>query len=93
LLVVTCLVATTGVAAAGSLYGVLAAGLRVRETLLPLLLLPILAPVLLGATRSFEAALAGVSSDGWPWVELLAAFAAIYLAFGVLAFGSLLEET
>ena len=93
LLIVTCLVATTGVAAAGSLYGVLAAGLRVRETLLPLLLLPILAPVLLGATRSFEAALSGVTSDGWPWVELLAAFAAIYVAFGVLAFGSLLEET
>ena len=92
LLVITCLVATTGVAAAGSLYGVLAAGLRVRETLLPLLLLPILAPVLLGATRSFEAALAGVPSDGWPWVELLAAFAATYVAFGVLAFGSLLEE-
>jgi heme exporter protein B len=93
LLVITCLVATTGVAAAGSLYGVLAAGLRVRETLLPLLLLPILAPVLLGATRSFEAALAGVPSDGWPWVELLAAVAAIYLTFGVLAFGSLLEES
>ena len=93
LLVITCLVATTGVAAAGSLYGVLAAGLRVRETLLPLLLLPILAPVLLGATRSFEAALAGAPSDGWPWVELLAAFAAIYVAFGVLAFGSLLEES
>jgi heme exporter protein B len=93
LLVVTGLVATTGVAAAGSLYGVLAAGLRVRETLLPLLLLPILAPVLLGATRSFEAALAGAPSDGWPWVELLAVFAVIYVVFGVLAFGSLLEES
>lgn len=93
LLVVTCLVATTGVAAAGSLYGVLAAGLRVRETLLPLLLLPIVAPVLLGATRSFEAALAGVPSDGWPWVELLAVFAVVYVVFGVLSFGSLLEET
>jgi heme exporter protein B len=93
LLVTTCVVATTGVAAAGSLYGVLAAGLRVRETLLPLLLLPILAPVLLGATRAFEAAIAGTPGDGWPWVELLAAFAAIYVAFGVLAFGSLLEES
>jgi heme exporter protein B len=93
LLATTCLVATTGVAAAGSLYGVLAAGLRVRETLLPLLLLPILAPVLLGATRAFEAAIAGTPGDGWPWVELLAAFAAIYVAFGVFAFGSLLEES
>ena len=57
LLVSTCLVATIGLAAAGTLYGVLAAGLRVRETLLPLLLLPVVAPVLLGATQAFEAAL------------------------------------
>src|SRR5438094_10354358 len=64
LLTITCVVATIGVAAAGSLYGVLAAGLRVRETLLPLLLLPILAPVLLGASCSFKAALGDAPSDG-----------------------------
>ena len=93
LLLTTCVVATAGLAAAGSLYGVLAAGLRVRETLLPLLLLPVVAPVLLGATRAFEAALDGSPSDGWPWVELLLTFAVIYVAFGVLAFGSLLEES
>lgn len=92
-LVTTCLVATIGVAAAGSLYGVLAAGLRVRETLLPLLLLPVVAPVLLGATRSFEAALDHTPSDGWSWVALLTTFAVVYVAFGVLAFGSLLEES
>jgi heme exporter protein B len=86
LLVLTCLVATTGL-------GVLAAGLRVRETLLPLLLLPVVAPVLIAATRSFEAALSGATADGWPWIELLCTFAVIYLAFGVLAFGSLLEES
>jgi len=93
LLLTTCVVATVGVAAAGSLYGVLAAGLRVRETLLPLLLLPVVAPVLLGATRSFEAALDHNPSDGWSWVALLTTFAVIYVAFGVLAFGSLLEES
>ena len=92
LLITTCVVATIGLAAAGSLYGVLAAGLRVRETLLPLLLLPVVAPVLLGATRAFEAALGQSTSDGWSWVELLTTFAVIYVAFGVLAFGSLLEE-
>lgn len=93
LLVVTCLAATLGLAAVGSLYGVLAAGLRVRETLLPLLLLPVVAPVLIAATRAFEAALGGTPGDGWPWVNLLAVFAAVYTVFGVLAFGSLLEET
>ncbi len=93
LLAATALAATVGVAAAGSVYGVLAAGLRVRETLLPLLLLPVVAPVLIGATRAFEAALAGDPSEGWPWVGLLTAFAVVYLVFGALAFGPLLEES
>ena len=92
LLAATCLAATIGLAAAGSLYGVLAAGLRVRETLLPLLLLPVVAPVLIGATRAFEAALQGTPGEGWPWCGLLALFAAIYVAFGLLAFGPLMEE-
>ncbi len=93
LLVLTCVVATAGIAAAGTLYGVLAAGLRVRETLLPLLLLPVLAPVLLGSTRAFEAAINGNPSEGWPWVGLLAIFALVYIGCGVVAFGSLLEES
>jgi heme exporter protein B len=93
LLLATCLAATAGLAAAGTLYGVLAAGLRVRETLLPILLLPVLAPVLIAATKSFEAALGGVAADGWPWCGLLAVFALLYLTFGTLAFGTLLEES
>lgn len=93
LLVATCLAATAGVAAAGTLYGVLAAGLRVRETLLPLLLLPVLAPVLIGSTRAFEAALSGATADGWPWVGLLAVFALVYIVAGAFAFGPLLEES
>ena len=70
-LVLATLAATVGVAATGTLYGVLAAGLRVRETLVPVLLLPVVAPVLLGATRAWEAAIDGVPSDAWPWVALL----------------------
>jgi heme exporter protein B len=93
LLIVTCLAATAGIAAAGTLYGVLAAGLRVRETLLPLLLLPVLAPVLIGSTRAFEAARSNTTSDGWPWVALLAVFALTYIIFGVFGFGPLLEES
>jgi heme exporter protein B len=93
LLVVTCIVATAGIAAAGTIYGVLAAGLRVRETLLPLLLLPVLAPVLLGATRASEAALGQGLDSGWRWVQLLTKFAVVYITFGVLAFGPLLEES
>lgn len=92
LLVVTCVTASIGLAAAGSLYGVLGAGTRVRETLLPLLLVPVIAPVVLSATRAWEAAMAGDPSAGWPWVRLLIAFAAVYAAVGALTFGALLED-
>lgn len=92
MLLLTCLAATIGLAAAGTVYGAIAAGLRVRDTLLPLLVLPVLAPVLLAAARACEAALAGVPAEGWPWVRLLFVFAIIYVTFGVVAFGPLLEE-
>jgi heme exporter protein B len=92
MLALTCLLATAGIAAAGTVYGVVAAGLRVRDTLLPLLALPVLAPVLLGAARACEAALSAAPAEGWPWVRLLGVFAAVYVAFGVVAFGPLLEE-
>lgn len=91
-LVSSCLAATLGLAAAGTVYGVLAAGLRVRETLFPLLILPIVAPVMLGGTRSWEAALEGAPSEAWPWVGLLSVFAVIYVTMGWLVFGPLLEE-
>jgi heme exporter protein B len=93
ILVLTAVAATIGLASTGTLYGVLAAGLRLRETLLPLLLLPVLAPVMLGATRAFEDGLEGTPGDAWPWVALLGIFAVLYTAIGVLAFGPLWEET
>ena len=77
-LILATLAATVGVAATGTLYGVLAAGLRVRETLVPVLLLPVVAPVLLGATRAWEAAIDGIPSDAWPWVALLEDLALLF---------------
>ena len=93
LLIATCLAATAGLAAVGSLYGVLAAGMRERDTLLPLLLLPMVAPVLIAATEAFAAAYARASGEGWRWFGLLAVFALLYLAIGIFAFETLLEES
>ncbi len=95
LLVTTLFTATIGLAVVGTIYGGLAAGIRGRETLLPLLLLPVVSPVLIGATRATEAAL-GITgsrvSEGWPWVGLLAVFAVLFGIGGTLAFGPLIEE-
>ncbi len=86
--------ATLGLAAAGTLYGALAGGSRGHETLLSLLLLPAVAPVLIAATRASEAALgtAAVATTAADWVSLLAVLAVVYVAFGVVAFGPLMEE-
>ena len=86
------LIICAAVAATGTVYGVLSAGLRARETLVPLLVLPAVIPVMLGGTRAFQAALDGAPSDGWPWVQLLVAFAVLVVAAGLVAFGPLLEE-
>ena len=95
ILVMICaaLAATVGIAAVGTVYAVLAGGLRARETLVPLLVLPAVTPVMLGATRSFEAALGLSAVDGWAWVQLLAAYAVLAVVAGVIGFGPLLEES
>ena len=95
LLVTTLVPATTGLAFVGTLYGGLAAGSKGRETLLPLLMFPVVAPVLIGATRATEAALGagGAATDeGWPWIGLLTIFAGLFGVGGTLAFGPLIEE-
>ncbi|MGB3410386.1 MAG: heme exporter protein CcmB [Microthrixaceae bacterium] len=93
LLIVIAIVTTVGIAASGSIYGALAARLRSRDTLLPLLLLPLLAPVLISASRGFEVSLEREAVSGWPWAALLALFALLYLALGSILFRPLLEDS
>ena len=95
LLAVTLVAATCGLACVGTLYGGLTAGYSGRETLLPLLVFPVVAPVLIGATRAVESALGtgGVAlSEGWPWIGLLTVFAIAFAVGGALAFGPLIDE-
>lgn len=94
LLLITAAVAGTGgFAAVGCIYGAMSLGVRVRETLLPLLLIPVVAPILLAGTRAFERALDVSTQAGWNWVGLLAVMWGVYLAVGTLAFGPLLEDS
>jgi heme exporter protein B len=92
-LAIAAVAATVGLAATGTVYGVLATGLRARDTLVPLLVLPAVTPVMLGASQAFAAALEGKNTDAWPWVQLLVAFSVLAVAGGTMAFGPLLEES
>ena len=87
----TAVVATLGIASAGTLYGVLAAGSGVRETLLPMLLLPVFAPVLIAASRATGDALGTTAVNGWAWFGLTAGYSGLYAAGGALAYGPLME--
>jgi heme exporter protein B len=92
-LVVAAVVGTAGLAAVGTLYGALASGLRVRETLLPLLFLPVAAPVLLAGTRAWQESMGTAHGLADPWMRLLVVFAAVYLTLGVLLYGALQESS
>ncbi len=89
----TMLVASAALATSGTIYGALSLGIRVRETLLPLLFIPVAAPVLLGATRALESATGVSTVGGWGWVGLVGAIALLYGSLGVMLFGSILEES
>jgi heme exporter protein B len=93
LIAASCVLGTIGLASAGVLYGALSAGLRVKETILPFLLLPVVTPVLLAGTRIWQAGLSGgTPSDATPWFHLLIAFDAVYLALGVVVYGPIQES-
>ena len=92
LLIVATLVATLGIVAVGLLYGVLLASSRVRETLLPLLFFPVIAPVLIAGTKTWQAAIAKHASTGLGWLELLVAFGVVYCCIGIVSFGPLMED-
>ncbi|MCP3936831.1 MAG: ABC transporter permease [Actinomycetia bacterium] len=92
LLIAAAVTGTGGFSAIGCIYGAMSLGVRVRETLLPLLLIPVVAPILLAGTRAFERALDISTQAGWNWVGLLGVMWGVYLAVGTLAFGPLLED-
>jgi len=83
---------TIGFAAVGTLVAAMASTMRAREVLLPLLLIPLVVPVILGAVRATEAVLVpGIMTDGGSWLKLLAVFDVMFLAACPLVFEFVLE--
>ncbi len=81
-----------GVVSVGLVLAAISRGPRGGESLLPLLLFPIVAPVLLSATKAWEYGLQSHLGDFVPWLELIVAFSLVYLIIGLLVFGTVLEE-
>jgi len=92
-LLATVVLGALGVAAVGTFYAGVTVRLRAREVMLPLLMLPVLAPLLLGAVKATSAALAGDPfGELGAWLQLLVAFDVIMVVAGAATYGFLLED-
>ena len=84
---------TVAFAAAGTLFAALAAQTRARDVLLPLLLFPLLAPLLIAAARATDDLLAGAPTPtSAPWWELMFGLTVLFVGAAVLLFDTLVEE-
>lgn len=92
-LAATVLLGALGVAAVGTFYAGLTVRMRAREVMLPLLMLPVLAPLLLAAVKATGAALAGDPfGELVAWLQLLVAFDVVMVVAGAAAYGFILED-
>ena len=87
------LLGTAGLSAPGTLYAAMTAQTRSRQTLLPLLLFPLVVPVLLAAVKATSLLILGDPMGQLrPWVVLLFLFDAIHWSLGGLLFGLVVED-
>jgi heme exporter protein B len=86
--------ADVGIAAIGALTSALAAETRVRELIVPLLLLPLLVPLLISAAKATEPLLrpTAATDDLGRWLGLLSLYDVVFLLLAVAVFDYLLED-
>jgi heme exporter protein B len=84
---------TVGFAAVGTLLSAMTAQTRAREVLLPILLLPVAAPVLIAAVKATAGVLDGLTlGEISRWLQLLLAFDLIFPAVAFMTFDYVVKE-
>lgn len=87
------LLGTAGLSAPGTLYAAMTVQVRGSQTLLPLLLFPLVVPVLLAAVNATALVMTGDPMDQLrSWTLLLVCFDLIYAALCGLLFGRVVES-
>lgn len=82
-----------GLSAPGTLYAAMTAQVRARNTLLPLLLFPLVVPALLGAVKATSLLILGdPMGQVRSWLVLLVAFDVIYWSLCGLVFERVVED-
>jgi heme exporter protein B len=92
-LVLVIVLGTVGFAAVGTILSAMTAQTRAREVLLPILLLPVAAPVLIAAVKATAGILDGLTlSEVSRWLQLLLAFDIIFPAVAFMTFDYVVKE-
>jgi len=87
------LLGTAGLSAPGTLYAAMTSQARAKQTLLPLLLFPLVVPVLLGAVKATSLLILGDPMGQLrSWALLLVVFDAIHWSLCGLLFGRVVED-
>jgi heme exporter protein B len=84
---------TAGLSAPGTLYAAMTAQLKAKQTLLPLLLFPLIVPALLASVKATSYVILGdPMGQARPWIVLLGAFDLIYWSLCGLLYGRVVED-
>jgi heme exporter protein B len=90
---VVLILGTLGYASVGTLLAAIAVNTRAREVMLPVLLLPLAVPVLIGAVRATGGLVEGATlSDVGGWIRILVVYDLVIIAVSLLTFGFVVEE-
>jgi heme exporter protein B len=82
-----------GLSAPGTLYAAMTAQLKAKQTLLPLLLFPLIVPALLASVKATSLVILGDPMEqAGSWIGLLCAFDLIYWSLCGLLYGRVIEE-
>jgi heme exporter protein B len=93
MILVSIMLGTIGLAGVGTLLATMAANTRLRDVLLPILLLPVALPALLSAVKSTAGALDDAPLVLWGnWLALLTAYDLALVGIAVLTFEFLVED-
>ena len=92
-LIAAILLATLGFATVGTLFSAIAVQTRSREIMLPVLFLPVIVPVIIGAVEASSKSIGGGDDVSVAkWLGLIAVFDAVYLVTCPWLFGIVVEE-
>lgn len=84
---------TLGYATVGTLLAAIAVNTRAREVMLPVLLLPLAVPVLIGAVRATGGLIDGATlAEVGGWIRILVVYDLVMMAVSLLTFSTVVEE-